>query len=74
MDLYKDKFNKLLGKKIQTIRENRELSQEKFAEITGTSRSYVGEIERGEKSITVYKLYKMLHHLDISLKEFFEKL
>lgn len=72
MHLSKKKFNKKIGSKILKLRKNLSLSQEKFAEKTRTGRTYIGEIERGEKNLSLYKLYTILYHLDIKLKDFFK--
>jgi len=74
MQYSKRKFNELVGKELIKIRKELSLSQEEFAEKTNTGRTYIGEIERGEKSPSVYKLYKILSYLNISLEEFFSKI
>jgi len=46
-------INYFLGNVIRKYREQRNFSQEQFANICGISRAYYGRIERGEHSITV---------------------
>ena len=69
----KEKFNANLGEALRQIRQEKGLSQEKMAERAGLSRNYVGEVERGEKSITVYALFVLLESNDISISKFLEK-
>ena len=47
------------------------LSQEGFADFCGLHRTYVGAIERGEKSITVETAAKLTVALQITLSQFF---
>lgn len=60
-----------IGKKIKENRLQKNLSQEKFAELTGLHRTYIGMIERAEKNITVSTLEKITKVLDIKLKDLF---
>ncbi len=62
-------INVALGEKIKKLREQKGLSQERFAEIIGIHRTYVGCIERGEKNITLVTAKKISNALDISLSE-----
>lgn len=70
----KKKFNKLLGEHIRKHRESLGISQHQLASDSNTHINYIGSVERGEKSITVYKLYEILSSVDIDLNEFFEDL
>lgn len=57
------------GKKIKEERLKRELSQEKFAELTDFHRNYIGMIERGERNITLTNIEKFANRLDIKINE-----
>ena len=46
-----DDIIKRIGLNITIIREQRGLTQEKLAELAGLHRAYVGQIERGEKTL-----------------------
>lgn len=70
----KEKFNILLGDHLRNHRESLGLSQCQLALKSNTHINYIGSIERGEQSITVYKLYEILSSVDIDLNEFFEDL
>lgn len=61
-----------LGKRIRTIRKENGISQERLAFLSGTDRSYMGRIERGEKNISVTKIYQICNALNISPKELFD--
>lgn len=58
---------KELGKKIQVLRKQKNLSQENFAHIADLDRSYVGQVERGERNISFRNLCKIATALDVSV-------
>ena len=45
-----------IGKVIRKHRIKLNLSQEKFAELVGLSKNYIGDLERGEKEPTISTL------------------
>jgi transcriptional regulator with XRE-family HTH domain len=57
------------GRKVRMERERRRISQEKFGELAGVHRTYVGMIERGEKNITLLNIEKFAQALDVTLKQ-----
>ncbi|HHU24033.1 MAG: helix-turn-helix transcriptional regulator [Bacilli bacterium] len=61
----------LLGLKIRKLRMDRNLSQEEFAGLVGVHRTYLGQIERAEKNITIKNLEKICVSLGIEPKELF---
>ena len=48
----------LLGKRVHELRAVKKWSQEEFAHISGLHRTYIGQIERGEKNISFNNLLK----------------
>jgi transcriptional regulator with XRE-family HTH domain len=59
----------LLGKRVHELRAARKWSQEDFAHISGLHRTYVGQIERGEKNISFGNLSKVSSVLGVTLSE-----
>lgn len=59
---------KLFGQKVRQIRKSKGISQESLAELAGIDRSYMGNIERGEKNITLKKAYEICDALEIDIK------
>ena len=57
----------VIGSRIRTLRLERRWSQEEFADICGIHRSHMGEIERGEKDMTISTLQKISRGLNIAL-------
>ncbi|MEW8974490.1 MAG: helix-turn-helix transcriptional regulator [Tissierellaceae bacterium] len=67
-----DKKNKNLnfkniGTRIRSEREKLGLSREKFAEIVGLSTYYIGQIERGDRNMSLETLFKISESLNISV-------
>ena len=64
----------IFGKRLKNLRTSKKLSQEKLAELSGLHSTYIGQIERGEKSPTIESIYKISIGLDISLSDFFKNI
>jgi transcriptional regulator with XRE-family HTH domain len=63
---------KKLGVKVRSLRIAKGLSQEKFAELCGLHRNYIGGIERGERNVAFLNLLKIATTLEMSLSELFK--
>jgi|TARA_R110002126_G_scaffold119387_2_gene260309 transcriptional regulator with XRE-family HTH domain len=57
------------GKRIRDVRRSKGISQEVLAEMADIDRSYMGNIERGEKNVTLKKAYDICDALDIDIKD-----
>lgn len=53
------------GKRIRELRDRQAITQDELAHRAGMDRSYVGQIERGEKNITIRNIYKLAEALGI---------
>lgn len=60
------------GNRVRQIRKEKELSQEALAALADIDRSYMGHIERGEKNITLTKIYQISEALNVDLIDFFK--
>ncbi len=58
---------KTIGNQIRIHRKSRGISQKELGRRAGLHPTYIGQIERGEKNITVISLNKISNALDISL-------
>jgi transcriptional regulator with XRE-family HTH domain len=58
-----------LGKRIHELRVARQWSQEEFAHVSGLHRTYIGQIERGEKNISFGNLVKVAAVLGVTASE-----
>jgi transcriptional regulator with XRE-family HTH domain len=62
-----------IGRAIKTRREELGLSQEKLAERSKLHRTYISDVERGTRNITIVSLSRLLSALNLSLEEFFSE-
>lgn len=58
-----------IGKVIRQRREALDLSQENLAALSDLNRNYIGEIERGEVTISIVSLEKLARGLGIRLSD-----
>ena len=68
-----DKMSLIISKNIKTIRRERRLSLDAVSEMTGVSKSMLGQIERGESSPTIATLWKIATGLAISFTALVEE-
>lgn len=59
------------GAVVRQLRSERELSQEDFADLCELHRTYVGAIERGEKTVTIVTAQKLANALGLKMSELF---
>jgi transcriptional regulator with XRE-family HTH domain len=72
--IMRDKQLADFGKAIRELRKEKGLSQEAFADLAGIDRSYMGHIERGEKNITLTKIYQISGALGLAVSEVFSRI
>lgn len=63
---------KILGQQIRARRQYLKLTQEQLAERMDVSTTYIGLVERGERSITLEKLMLLADCLQVSLSDLLE--
>jgi transcriptional regulator with XRE-family HTH domain len=60
------------GKAVRRLRERRDLSQEKLAELAGLHATYIGRIERGRQNISLANIGKIARALKVKPRELFK--
>ncbi|BDI32596.1 hypothetical protein CCAX7_46470 [Capsulimonas corticalis] len=60
-----------VGQAVRRIRKEQNRSQELFADDCGINRTYMGNIERGEKVISIDMAKKIATNLGLTLAQFF---
>ena len=60
---------KFLGQRLRALRKQRGLSQERIGERSQLSGKFIGEVERGEKSISIDSLYRVSVALEVPLRD-----
>ena len=62
---------KVFGKNLRKYRTDKKISQEKFAEICNLHRTYISDIERGQRSIALNNIQKIADALEIETYKLF---
>lgn len=64
------KSRQIIGKKIKQVREQKQLTLEQLADLLGTDRQHIWNIEAGRKNFTLDYLDKIAQALKVSQNEF----
>ena len=62
-------MRKLVGRSVKRIRQEKGLTQEQLAELSGFSQQYISGLEQGRRNPTVVSLYELATALGISHTE-----
>lgn len=57
------------GKRVRHEREKRGISQERLGELSGMHRTYIGMLERAEKSATLPTIAKIAEALNVRIRD-----
>lgn len=67
-------FLRRFGNQIKRIRISKNMSQEKLALEAGLDRSYVGQVERGERNPSLKNVKRIAEAMNVSLSNLMEGL
>lgn len=67
------RHRKLIGEAIRAHRKGASFTQEKLAELVDLNPKYIGEIERGEKIISIEALLRIAKAIKVPIREFFRE-
>lgn len=59
----------LFAKKIRKLRQQKGMSQEHLADISGLHRTYIGSVERAERNVTLLSAERIAKALGVTLSE-----
>lgn len=63
----------LFGQAIRGLRQEKNISQEAFADICGLHRTYISDVELGKRNVSLENIERMANALDITLPKLFER-
>jgi transcriptional regulator with XRE-family HTH domain len=63
-----------LGDRIRRLRKKRGWTQVVMAEKVGIDRSFLADVERGKRNVSILNLESMAHGLKVSLSQLFSRL
>ncbi|HEU5141245.1 MAG TPA: helix-turn-helix domain-containing protein [Bacillales bacterium] len=61
-----EEIHLIIARNLKALRESNKLSLEKVAELSGVSKTMIGQIERGESTPTITTIWKIANGLKIS--------
>lgn len=61
-----------IGEKIKTFRKKKGLSQEDLGFKSSLHRTYISEVERGRRNISIVNIAKVAKALNLRIKELFD--
>ena len=62
-------MRKLVGRNVKRIRQEKGLTQEQLAEISGFSQQYISGLEQGRRNPTIVSIYELATALGVSHME-----
>ena len=65
-------IEKAFGKAVRELRTKIHISQEELANRSGLHRTYISDVERGERNISLVNIYAIANGLDISIVDLFQ--
>lgn len=69
----KNEIRVKFGKTLRRLRKNRGVSQEVFADKCDLHRTYISDIERGERNVSLENIEKIANVLNIQVSELFRE-
>lgn len=67
----KSDIRNMIARRIKDLRQEQGLTQERFAQMTHLNRSYLADIEKGNRNFGIDTLTKIISGFGISYSEFF---
>ena len=59
------------GRRVRALRKSRKWSQEKMAEVSRMHWTYIGQVERGERNLTLHSIQAIAKALNMKISELF---
>ncbi len=69
----RDEIQVAFGHAIRKFRTEKKISQETFANMCGLHRTYISDIERGLRNVSIENIDKMARALDMNISDIFKE-
>ncbi|MGJ7500386.1 helix-turn-helix domain-containing protein [Variovorax sp. ZT5P49] len=69
-----ERLQQTFGEHLRAVRHNRLITIEQLAELSGLHPNYVGSVERGERNLSLFNIWRLAGGLDISVSQLMEPL
>jgi len=66
-------IRKVFGEKVKKARKLKNLTQEELAEKAKLHFTYIGQVERGVRNLSLNNIYKIVKALNVPISEIFPK-
>jgi transcriptional regulator with XRE-family HTH domain len=70
----RDRVQAVFGVRLRAFRVARQLTLEMLADKADLHPNYVGAVERGERNLSLYNIWRLAHGLDLSAADLMQKL
>lgn len=67
----RDEILRIFGERLRELRVERNLSQERLAELAEVDRNYIGQIERAERNVALVNIIRIAKALEVEPKDLF---
>lgn len=62
----------VFGNNVKVLRNEKQISQEKLAELSELDRTYISSVERGQRNISILNIIKIAEALGVKVNSLFE--
>jgi len=69
LSLSKKQIQAVFGRRVKELRSARQISQEALAEKADLHRTYISDLERGNRNVSIENILKLAHGLGVSPTE-----
>ena len=70
----RDRVQAAFGKRVREFRTERQLTLEMLAEKADLHENYVGAVERGERNLSLYNVWRIAHGLGVAPADLMQEL
>lgn len=70
----RDKVQRSFGQRLRALRTSQQLTLEMLAERADLHERYVGSVERGERNLSLFNIWRLAHGLGITTAELVQDL